>query len=368
MTQSLLLTPQFCSPEQLIRDDILALSPYELHDAQGMVKLDAMENPYRLPFQATAEIGAAAAHVALNRYPDSQGSQLKEALKAAMLVPKDMDILLGNGSDELIQIIAMALAKPGAVLMSVEPSFVMYQRIALYAGMRYVGVPLEGDFALRRARLLSAIAEHRPAVLFLAFPNNPTGNLFERSAVLQTLNANPGLTVLDEAYHPFAQTTFMDELPHHPNLLVMRTLSKLGLAGLRLGFVAGRSEWLAQFEKVRLPYNVSAFTQVAAQMALRDAEVLKTQAQTICADRDSMLRELRSCDRVEVFDSAANFILFRVPRADEVFSALKARGILIKNLNHSHPMLQNCLRVTIGAAEENRRFLLALIESLNEIR
>jgi histidinol-phosphate aminotransferase len=350
----------------LVREEILALTAYEVHDASGMVKLDAMENPYSLPQQAQAEIGSLASRLAFNRYPDAHGSKLKEALKAEMAVPHSMEIMLGNGSDELIQIIAMALAKPGAALMSVEPSFVMYQRIALYAGMRYVGVPLERNFALDCGRLLDAIVEHCPAVLFLAYPNNPTGNLFDRSAVLRAIEANRGLTVLDEAYHPFAQTTFMDDLEGHSNLLVMRTLSKLGLAGLRLGFVAGRGEWLSQLEKLRLPYNVSAFTQAVVPAVLHHTEVVEAQAQTIRADRDGMLRELKSCDGVEVFETRANFILFKVPRADEVFCALKARGILIKNLNRSHPMLQDCLRVTVGTADENRRFLAALVESLIE--
>ncbi len=346
---------------------MFALTAYEVPDSSGMVKLDAMENPYPLPAAASAEIAKATSNIALNRYPDPSAPELKRTLKAAMGVPEGMDILLGSGSDEIIQIIALALAKPDAVMMSIEPSFAMYQRIALAARMRYVAVPLERDFSLDPDRLLRAVAEHQPAVLFLAFPNNPTGNLFDRAAVLQVMEANPGLIVLDEAYHPFAQATFMDELDCRPNLLVMRTFSKLGLAGLRLGLVAGHGEWLSQLEKLRLPYNVSTFTQVAAQIALRDCQALTEQARTIRADRDALLRELRLDSRVEVFDSHANFILCRVPRADDVFSALKAGGILIKNFNRSHPMLQNCLRVTIGSADDNRRFLAALQAILNEI-
>lgn len=354
------------SPEHLIREEVLALCAYDVPDSSGMVKLDAMENPYPLPAAASAEIAKAAANLALNRYPDPTPPEFKRTLKAAMGVPESMDILLGNGSDEIIQIIALALAKPDAVMMSVEPSFVMYRRSALTAGMRYIAVPLERDFTLDPDRLSRAVAEYRPAVLFLAFPNNPTGNLFDRAAVLQVMEAHPGLTVLDEAYYPFAQATFMDELERRANLLVMRTFSKLGLAGLRLGLVAGRGEWLVQLEKLRLPYNVSTFTQVAAQIALRNAQALTEQARTIRADRDALLAELGRGGRVEVFDSHANFILFKLPGADDVFSALKARGILIKNLNRSHPMLQNCLRVTIGSANDNRRFLTALQEILNE--
>lgn len=348
---------------ELVREEILSLTAYEVHDAKGLTKLDAMENPYPLPPAAVAKISSAASTIALNRYPDSAAVELKQALRKTTGVPAHAEILIGNGSDELIQIVALALARPNAVLMGVEPSFVMYQRVAVYAGMRYVGVPLREDFSLDPESVLAAIEQNRPAVLFLAYPNNPTGNLFARSAMLGVVKQNAGLTVVDEAYYPFARETFMDDLEAHPNLLVMRTLSKLGLAGLRLGFMAGAREWLMQFEKIRLPYNVSTFTQAAAPAVLLEPEILESQAKTIREERDSMSRKLRARG-VEVFDSKANFLLLKVRRADEVFSSLKARGVLIKNLNRSHPMLRDCLRVTIGTADENRKFLAALDESL----
>lgn len=351
------------SPQQLLREEILALERYEVYDSKGLIKLDAMENPYQLPPEATTRITSAASTLEFNRYPDSAAVELKNTLRQTMRVPECADILLGNGSDELIQIIALAFARSGAVLMSVEPSFVMYQRVALYAGMRFVGVALAPDFALDAERLLAAIEEHEPALVFLAYPNNPTGNLFDRDAVLSIVEQNRGITVLDEAYHPFAQASFMDDIETHPNLLVMRTLSKLGLAGLRLGFVAGRREWLTQFEKLRLPYNVGTFTQAAAHAVLRDGEVFESQAKKIREDRDSMVRELKNRG-LEAFDSSANFVSLRTPHADQVFSSLRTRGVLVKNLNRSHPMLRDCLRVTIGTAEENRKFLAALDASL----
>ena len=353
------------SVQELVREEILALNAYEVHDAQGMIKLDAMENPYPLPARAAKEIGATASELAFNRYPDPAAVELKRTLRSATGVPAHAEIVLGNGSDELIQIIAMALAKPGAVLMSVEPSFVMYPRVACYTGMRFVGVRLNPDFSLDFRRLCDSIEQHAPAVLFLAYPNNPTGNLFDREAVLRIVERNPGLTVLDEAYHPFAQSTFMDDLVTHPNLVVMRTLSKLGLAGLRLGFLAGGKDWLTQFEKLRLPYNVGAFSQTAAAIALSDDAALKKQAQAIRNDREAMLRQLRE-RAITAFDSDANFILFRLPRAHEVFLALKARRVLIKDFA-LHPMLEDCLRVTVGTPDENRRFFIALDESLREV-
>jgi histidinol-phosphate aminotransferase len=350
---------------ELLREEIISMQAYEVHDSTGMVKLDAMENPYALPPGTAAQIGAAARGLALNRYPDPRALELKRVLRTVMRVPHDADILIGNGSDELIQILALALAKPEAIMMSVAPSFVMYERIARYVGMRFVGVPLNRDFSLDVERLLESIDEHRPAILFLAYPNNPTGTLYDRESVLRVIDENPGLTVLDEAYHPFAQTTFMDEVAKHANLIVMRTLSKVGLAGLRLGFLVGSREWLSELDKLRLPYNVNAFSQVAAVCALRDEEGLLRQADAIRADRDAMLRQLRE-RAITAFDSAANFILFKLARADEIFLALKTHGVLIKNLNNSHPMLENCLRVTVGTPDENAKFLAVLDQSLRK--
>lgn len=353
-------------PEQLIRDEIRALTAYHVPPAQGMVKLDAMENPYRLPEDLQREVGTLAVQAALNRYPDPSGAALKARLKEAMGVPEGMEILLGNGSDEVIQIIALACARPGAVVMSVEPTFVMFKMIATFAGMGYVGVPLREDFTLDADVMLKAMAEHRPAVVFLAYPNNPTGNLFDEKAVERIIEAAPGLVVVDEAYHAFAGASFMGKLGRHANLLVMRTLSKLGLAGLRLGLLAGRPEWLAQFEKLRLPYNVNTLTQAIAEKVLTRGDVLEEQAAAIRRERAALSDALQELPGITAYPSRANFILFRVAWADGVFQGLKRRGVLIKNLHGAHPMLAGCLRVTVGAPEENGRFMAALKTGLAE--
>lgn len=353
-------------PEHLIRDEIRALTAYHVPPAQGMVKLDAMENPYGLPEDLQREVGAIAADAALNRYPDPVAAALKARLRQAMGVPAGMDILLGNGSDEVIQIIALAVAKPGALIMSVEPTFVMFRMIATFAGTGYAGVPLREDFSLDPETMLKAMAERRPAVVFLAYPNNPTGNLFDPEAVERVIEQAPGLVVVDEAYHAFAGASFMGELKRHPNLLVMRTLSKLGLAGLRLGLLAGRPEWLAEFEKLRLPYNVNVLTQVIADRVLQRGNMLEEQAQAIRRERSVLQEALAGLPGVTAYPSRANFILFRAARADEVFQSLKRQGVLIKNLNGSHPMLAGCLRVTVGTPGENERFMAALKTCLAE--
>ena len=352
------------TPDQLIRDEIRALAAYHVPDASGFVKLDAMENPYPLPDALRDELGRLARAAAINRYPDAAAGALKARLRVAMDIPAEMEILLGNGSDEIIQILALAIAKPGAVILGVEPSFVMYKLIAAYAGVRYVGVPLKPDFTLDLDATLAAIRQHQPALVFIAYPNNPTGNLFDEPALTRILDTATGLVVMDEAYHVFALRSFMPQLTRYPNLLVMRTLSKLGLAGLRLGFLVGRPAWLNELDKLRLPYNVNVLTQSAAELVLAHPEVLEQQAAAIRAERAQMMRALAGMAGIEAFPSDANFILLRVANADKVFEGLKQRGILIKNLSRAHPQLDNCLRVTVGTPDENQLFLTALTASL----
>lgn len=353
------------TPEKIIREEIRALSAYHIPDSCGLVKLDAMENPYGLPEAMRGEIARLAESAALNRYPDPSAGLLKARLRQAMDIPAQADVLLGNGSDEIIQILALAVARPGAVIMGVEPSFVMFRMIAAFAGVRFVGVPLGEDFALDPGAMAEAIRLHQPALIFLAYPNNPTGNLFDRAEVSRIIETAPGLVVVDEAYHAFAGQSFMPMLGRYANLLVMRTLSKLGLAGLRLGLVAGGREWLRELDKLRLPYNVNVLTQVLAEAVLAQGDELGRQAEAIKVERSRLLDELRRTPKVKVFVSDANFILFRTPKADRVFQGLKERRVLIKNLNGTHPQLGDCLRVTVGTPGENDIFLAALRKSIH---
>ncbi|PTR14844.1 MULTISPECIES: histidinol-phosphate transaminase [unclassified Nitrosospira] len=352
------------SPDQIIRPEVLSLSAYHVPPAYGMVKLDAMENPYLLPEELRAEIAHLAANAPINRYPDASAVTLKAALREALAIPAGMEIMLGNGSDEIIQIIAFACARPGATVLSVEPTFVMFRMIAAFAGMTYAGVPLRADFSLDMDAVLDAIARCQPALIFIAYPNNPTGNLFDASAISRIIEAAPGLVVVDEAYQAFANASFMDKLSQYPNLLLMRTLSKLGLAGLRLGLLAGRPEWLIQLEKLRLPYNVGIVTQLIAEKVLQHRDVLLQQAAAIKKDRAVLCEQLSAMNGIESFPTDANFILFRVSEASDVFQKLKKRGVLIKNLNGTHPLLKNCLRVTVGKPDENASFMAALEASL----
>lgn len=358
--------PDAVTPERLLRQEVLAINAYHVPASTGMVKLDAMENPYTLPQELRDDIARLVADAAINRYPDAGAHNLKQQICEVTDLPPGMDVLLGNGSDEIIQLLALATAKPGAVLLSVEPSFVMYRMIAAFAGMQYVGVPLTEDFELDLAATLEAIRRHQPALVFLSYPNNPTGNLFDAAVVAQIIEAAPGLVVVDEAYYAFARDSFISQLARYSNLLVMRTFSKLGMAGLRLGFLAGSTAWLEQLEKLRLPYNVGVLTQLVAEKLLRHHEVLLQQATQIREDRAWLYDRLVGTVDVRAYPSEANFVLFRVTHAGKVFEGLKQRGILVKNLHGGHPALDNCLRVTVGTPEENEQFMTALQESIHQ--
>ncbi len=347
------------------RPEILALNAYHVPSAEGFVKLDAMENPYHWPPEMVEAWLSKLREIQPNRYPDPQPESLKKALRRHAKVPETMEILLGNGSDEIIQILLMALAgKPETTVMAPQPTFVMYQQLAISLGLNFVSVPLQSDFSLDAGKVLAAIKQYQPQLLFLAYPNNPSGNLFDETVIVEIIEKAPGLVILDEAYAPFAQATFMDRLNQFDNLLVMRTLSKLGLAGLRLGFLAGHPAWLEQLDKLRLPYNINVLTQITAEFALANANVFEQQTAQIRSDRTKLFQQLQKLPQVEAFPSAANFILFRVPDADAVFHKLKQQKILIKNLHPAGGLLTNCLRVTIGTPEENAVFFAALQSAL----
>ena len=345
-----------------IRPEIRDIAAYHVPDPGTLIKLDAMENPYRWPAAMLDEWQGMVRDIPVNRYPDPAAKSLTTELRKAMGVPDNMGVMLGNGSDEIIQILALALGGVKRVVLAPEPSFVMYKMIATFSGLEYVGVPLNADFSLDMAAMEQAIQQYEPAVIYLAYPNNPTGNLFAEEDVEAIIRMSNGLVVVDEAYHAFAGKSFMQRLGEFDNLVVMRTVSKLGLAGLRLGLLAGPSEWLNEFDKVRLPYNINVMTQTAAEFALNNIEVFDAQTRLIREERARLFAEMEKLEGLTLYPSAANFILFRLPagRANAIFDGIKARGVLIKNMKASSGPLADCLRVTVGSAAENDAFLAAL--------
>jgi histidinol-phosphate aminotransferase len=354
------------SVQTLIRPDIQALGAYHVADACGMIKLDAMENPYPLPEVLRKQWAAVLAEPEVNRYPDPRALEIKKRLREVMAIPEEFDILLGNGSDELIQMICLSIARSGRPVMAPEPSFVMYSMLSRITGLGYCGVELKNDFSLNMPCMLEALQKHQPAVLFLAQPNNPTGNLFASDQMRELVALAPGLVIIDEAYTPFCDSDYLGLAREFEHVLIMRTFSKVGLAGLRLGFLIGRPAWLAEFDKVRLPYNINVLTQAGAAFALEHFEAFRAQANCIRSDRASLTQALQAFPGLEVFPSAANFVLVRTltAAARRVCADLTQRGILIKCLDGTHPLLANCLRITVGTPEENSRCVAALREIL----
>jgi histidinol-phosphate aminotransferase len=352
------------------RQEILAMSAYHVTDATGLIKLDAMENPYGWPENIKTAWLQALKDCPLNRYPDPDARQLAESIRQLNKIPDHLGLLLGNGSDEIILLLLMALV-PGSGVLAPEPSFVMYKQLSLSLGLNYLPVPLlSNSFDLDLQSMLSVIQQHQPALLFLAYPNNPTANLFNDQSIREVIKASHGLVVIDEAYAPFAGASYMDKLEEFDNVLIMRTVSKLGLAGLRLGYLAGDQSVIGELNKIRLPYNINALTQISACFALSNKALFDEQTEKICSDRAALFFELEQLDDIVPFPSAANFILFKTPenQATNIFEMIKQQGVLIKNVSPQGGLLKDCLRVTIGKPDENDAFLRALKSSLAALK
>ncbi len=355
-----------------IRADVRAMHAYTVQAADGLLKMDAMENPFGLPPALQAALGQRLGALALNRYPGPRTEVLRDALARHAGMPEGCALVLGNGSDELISLVALACARPGAQVLAPLPGFVMYGMSAQLQGLGFTGVALTPDFALDAAAMEAAIARHRPAITYIAYPNNPTATLWDDAAVLRTIDAagaQGGIVVIDEAYQPFASRTWLDRMraepARHGHVLLMRTLSKFGLAGVRLGYLIGPAALVQEIDKVRPPYNVSVLNAEAALFALEHADVFAAQAAELRAGRDRLVAQLRALPGVlKVWDSEANMVLLRVPDAARTFEGMKNRKVLVKNVSTMHPLLAGCLRLTVGSAADNAQMLAALQASL----
>jgi histidinol-phosphate aminotransferase len=354
-------------PERLratLRSDVQGMHAYAVQPSAGLVKLDAMENPFSLPSELQAELGQRLGAVAINRYPGARIDDLKAALARHIELPEGCALMLGNGSDELIALLALACDLPGAKILAPLPGFVMYEMSAKLQGLGFVGVPLTADFELDGAAMLAAIRAHRPAITYIAYPNNPTANLFDDAAIAQIVDAvgqQGGLVVFDEAYQPFASRSWMPRVGRLDHVLVMRTLSKFGLAGIRLGYLVGPAALVGELDKVRPPYNVSVLNAEAALFALEHADEYARQAALLRAERERLLATLAALPGVlRVWPSEANMILIRVADAASAFAGMRRSGVLVKNVSALHPLLANCLRLTVGTPEENDRMIGAL--------
>jgi len=353
-------------PLGMIRQDVQSMHAYAVQDAAGMVKLDAMENPYRLPDALQRALGERLGAVALNRYPGPRVDDLKAGLAAHVDLPPGFGLMLGNGSDELISLLAMACDRPGASILAPEPGFVMYAMSARLQGLAFHGVPLTADFQLDEAAMVAALRAQRPAITYLAYPNNPTANLWDAGVIRRLIDEAAqfgGLVVMDEAYQPFSSSTWLDamraEPQAHAHVLLMRTLSKFGLAGVRIGYMVGAARLVAEVDKLRPPYNISVLNAECALFALEHQGVFAEQAAEIRRERSGLIAALAAMPGVEPFPSEGNMVLVRVPDAQRAFDGLKAAGLLVKNVSKMHPLLVRCLRLTVGTPAENAQLLRA---------
>jgi histidinol-phosphate aminotransferase len=349
---------------RVFRADVQSMHAYAVQPSAGLLKLDAMENPHRLPPDLQAHLGQRLGALALNRYPGDRVNDLRAALAAYAGLPEGFDLMLGNGSDELISLLALACDVPGASILAPVPGFVMYAMSAQLQGLKFIGVDLTADFELDEAAMLEAIEKHQPTIVYLAYPNNPTANLWDDAVIEKIIAAAPGLVVMDEAYQPFASRSYIDRVVRHPHVLLMRTLSKFGLAGVRLGYMMGPKALIAEVDKVRPPYNISVLNAEAALFALEHAGVFAAQAVDLRAQRERLQQALARLPGVKCWPSDANMILVRVAHAGKTFEGMKTRGVLVKNVSKMHPLLANCLRLTVGTADENTQMMAALEASL----
>jgi histidinol-phosphate aminotransferase len=351
--------------QRFIRQDVQSMHGYAIQPSVGMVKLDAMENPFTLPEALRHELGQRLGEVAINRYPGARIDELRAALARHVGLPEGYELILGNGSDEIITLLSMACDTPGATVLAPVPGFVMYDVSARLQGLRFIGVPLAADFELDEAAMLAAMDQHQPAIVYIAYPNNPTANLFDDAVIERIIEAAPGLVVIDEAYQPFASRSYLDRVTRHEHVLIMRTLSKFGLAGVRLGYLLGPKALVDQVDKVRPPYNVSVLNAEAALFALEHHDEFSRQAAVLRSERTRLIAALQAMPGVTPCPSEANMVLTRVPDAAALFDALKRHRVLVKNVSRLHPLLANCLRLTVGTPEENNLMIDALKASLS---
>jgi len=355
----------------LVKKTVQELKPYQAENIQCRIKLDAMENPYPLPESLMKKISEEIGRIKINRYPDPSASRLKSIISAQTDISTD-NIIIGNGSDELIQMILTVFGDPSPQSLSGEqgdrvlfpvPTFSMYGIISKSLSLKDEVVPLSEDWEIQLDKFLSEMERVKPKVIFISYPNNPTGNCFNRESILKILKKASGIVVIDEAYYDFSKKTFLPYLKEYKNLIILRTLSKIGMAGLRVGYLMADSEICRELNKVRLPYNSNSVSQEIAGIILENRTEVDRQIASIILERERLMDGLKGIKDIEPFSSETNFILFKTDKnSKEIFDKLLDSGILIRNFGDDI-YLKNSLRVTIGAPDENNEFL----KTLNKI-
>ncbi|MDZ4164867.1 MAG: histidinol-phosphate transaminase [Smithellaceae bacterium] len=345
--------------KNIIRPEIISQRAYQAGDVACRVKLDANENPFPMPPELRRKFIRCLGKISLHRYPAAGSPALIRRLAASLGVESDM-ILVGNGSDELIQVLCTATGRPGATVLFPVPTFAMYRISAVNNGLNPREVPLDEAFGLDLDAMLRQIRQRAPALTFLSYPNNPTGNCFQRESIEQIIKESPGIVVVDEAYYHFSGQTFIPDLARYENLVILRSLSKVGLAAMRIGLLVGHPSLVNELNKVRLPYNLNAFSQAAAEFFVDHEPDFIKQTREITRLREELVRELATISQIRTYPTDANFIFFRCTiDANRIYGDLLHRGVMVRNF-HTPGILCNCLRVTVGSREENLLFVDAL--------
>jgi len=341
--------------DQWLRSDIRNINAYHVPSAKNMLKMDAMESPFGVPEELKDEFLEYISQSEVNRYPDANAEVLQATLRSLMDIPKDFGVLLGNGSDELIQLLSLA-CRSGDLIMSFEPSFVMYELVSNFAQLNYHGMPLDDNFEIDLNATLLAIKSKKPKLIFIAYPNNPTGNSFDYDVIREIIQSTDALVVLDEAYYAYSEKSFLADIENFSNLVVLRTISKIGFAGLRLGLLVGSQETIEQLNKLRLPYNINILTQASANFLLKDKQRIVSNAKIIMNERNRLYDELSLIPNLTIYPSQANFLLVKAENAKLLLESLKDSGILIKGFAIG-TQLENFIRISVGEAKENNVFL-----------
>ena len=351
------------SPSDVIKREVRDLSAYTLKHVKADVKLDQNENPYELPADLKREVVDRVLARPWGRYPEFVPAAITRALAKFTEWPED-GILVGNGSNELIQASLTVTLGPGRRIAIPQPTFTLYKLMASALQADVAEVFLDSENLTFNVDSLVAAARTAD-VLVLCTPNNPTGTLLERNALVELLKNAKGLVLLDEAYHEFSEQTALPLLANHPNLVILRTFSKaMSMAGLRFGYLMAHPDIAREIHKAKLPYNVNIFTLTAAELVIEKRGLLKEAIQTLIRERDRVLAELQKRPAVRAFPSKANFVLIKTERpARDLFEALYAHGVLVRDVS-AYPLLDRCLRVSIGLPTENDRFLSALDRAL----
>jgi histidinol-phosphate aminotransferase len=335
--------------KKLVKPNIRTLRAYQAEEIPCRVKLDANESPYGFRVLKS---------VKTNKYPDPEAKALRRLVAKEVRVKSD-NILHGNGSDEIIYYLITTFGGP--VLYPV-PTFSMYGIIAQALGEKKLEIPLDKKFNFDLKGMLKIIKKDKPKLIFLSSPNNPTGNSFSSDRILEIIRQSKGLVVVDEAYQQFSdRKSFLPLIKKYKNLIVLRTLSKIGFAGLRVGFMIADEDIINEVNKVRLPFNLNSLSQKVAIDALQNKKQMQSSIRSIITERKRLFKEMKKMDSVKPYPSDANFILFKVGDADKIYKSLLKKAVLVRNMTGA---VDGCLRVTIGTPKENAAFLKALKQLL----